>query len=318
MVLTTISSWPFLYVETMSEFDRNKYVKKRIVLLLTISLWLWLFLMSVSRVPQRTLDSMRSLQLSIDHASTHHTHTAKQLFFLLTDMRIDSYWKSESLLVVQWAIDEIYYSYYSRVIAQLPRYDVDSDDSITKFVSKGVWYSVPTYAPARLTALQESQTISFFYPDEDVLVHADAYNSFKKLSQAYYRKFYEPLIVTSAWRSYEDQDTMFDLECKQSWLCAYAGYSEHQSWLAIDLARMVWKWYDRMSHHAHKYWFHQSYQKWIDIDNYHREDRHRRYLWVDLATELYESNQTFTQRVADRYRIDQIVAMAQATMHDSE
>jgi LAS superfamily LD-carboxypeptidase LdcB len=55
------------------------------------------------------------------------------------------------------------------------------------------------------------------------------------------------------------------------------------------------KYYQRLSDHAHEYGFHNTYQKWMDIDGKMVEPRHWRYLWIDLATMLHDSDQTFAQ-----------------------
>ena len=55
-----------------------------------------------------------------------------------------------------------------------------------------------------------------------------------------------------------------------------------------------------MTENAHTYGFHQSYQKWIEIDLYSEEKRHWRYVWVDMATELKESWLSFTEWVREQ------------------
>lgn len=82
--------------------------------------------------------------------------------------------------------------------------------------------------------------------------------------------------------------------------------SEHQTWLAVDLQvvsrwwriielRNINKYTDRLKANAHNYWFHQSYSKWIEIDGKVKERRHWRYLGINLATELFENNISFSE-----------------------
>jgi LAS superfamily LD-carboxypeptidase LdcB len=55
------------------------------------------------------------------------------------------------------------------------------------------------------------------------------------------------------------------------------------------------KYYQRLVDNAHKYGFHNSYQKWMEVDGKIIEPWHWRYVWVDLATYLHEHNQTFAE-----------------------
>lgn len=95
---------------------------------------------------------------------------------------------------------------------------------------------------------------------------------------------------------------------KKSWcsdkFCAKAWFSEHQSWLAIDIFQTTTKeefllndnlklYFNWLNENAYKYWFHNSYQKGIVIDWYLEEPWHRRYLWKDLAKELLDQKITF-------------------------
>jgi D-alanyl-D-alanine carboxypeptidase len=50
-----------------------------------------------------------------------------------------------------------------------------------------------------------------------------------------------------------------------------------------------------MSKNAHKYGFHNSYQKWRKNDWYEIEPWHWRYIWEELAQYLYEEKITFSQ-----------------------
>ena len=50
-----------------------------------------------------------------------------------------------------------------------------------------------------------------------------------------------------------------------------------------------------MAINAHKYWFHLSYQKWVEIDWYPKENWHIRYLGLDLSKYLKRKELTYTE-----------------------
>jgi D-alanyl-D-alanine carboxypeptidase len=58
----------------------------------------------------------------------------------------------------------------------------------------------------------------------------------------------------------------------------------------LDNTALAW-----LQENAHKWWFHNSYQKGVEIDGQVIEPWHRRYVWIKLATELYEKKQSFTE-----------------------
>lgn len=112
--------------------------------------------------------------------------------------------------------------------------------------------------------------------------------------------FKAKLTINSAWRSQWFQRQLA-ANCSTT-RCAKPGTSEHEAGLALDLWVNWWnikawsgKYYQRLVDNAHKYWFHNSYQKWMEIDGKMVEPWHWRYVWIDLATYLHEHNQTFTE-----------------------
>jgi D-alanyl-D-alanine carboxypeptidase len=113
------------------------------------------------------------------------------------------------------------------------------------------------------------------------------------------------LLIASAYRSNDFQAYMIKKWCSRA-RCAQAGTSEHQWGFAVDLKVIArwWKWYALNSgnryyqwfaDNAHKRGFHNSYQKWIDVDGQMVEWRHRRYMWTGLATELHDKGMTFAE-----------------------
>ena len=113
-------------------------------------------------------------------------------------------------------------------------------------------------------------------------------------------EFKARLTINSARRSQKFQYQLAS-NCS-AWRCAKPGTSEHEAGLALDLwvnggNIKAWsgKYYQRLVDNAHKYGFHNSYQKWMEVDGKIIEPWHWRYVWVNLATYLHEHNQTFAE-----------------------
>ena len=177
------------------------------------------------------------------------------------------------------------------------------DDNIQKFI----WINQPffnkNYEPYDLVPLKWRSHIS---AQDRHTLRLEAAENIEKMANAFYSEFWKNLVIVSAYRSYIYQKNSISKKCKQSGRCAKEWESEHQLWLAVDLRETTneqkflskyQKYYNRLRNNAHLYWFHQSFQNWKEIDWYYTEPRHRRYLGIDLATELYEKNMTFTQYV---------------------
>ncbi len=182
--------------------------------------------------------------------------------------------------------------------------EVRSDaNNIDVFVSKLTALSNTGYVPKDLVSIVHP------YIDEAGR-HSDlrkeAAESLWKMSVAFYKKFNTPIVVVSGYRSAAYQQRLWNLGRCSDTLCAPAGHSEHQLGLAVDLfdastkndylanakfaSYVAW-----LSENAHLYGWHQSYQKWEDIDEYEVEPWHWRYLGVDLATKLKNLKWTFTE-----------------------
>jgi D-alanyl-D-alanine carboxypeptidase len=132
----------------------------------------------------------------------------------------------------------------------------------------------------------------------------DAKNALDDLWKNFYEQFWMKLWIVSAYRSYSYQYQIKQW-CGDTW-CAKPWYSEHQTGLVVDIfeASSEWNWrttpslrkyFDWLNENAHKYGWHNTYQKWVEIDGYEVEPWHRRYLWVELATYLLENNLTFAE-----------------------
>lgn len=149
----------------------------------------------------------------------------------------------------------------------------------------------------------------------DYYLRKEASEAFESMARAFSNAFgfKARLTINSAWRSQVYQRKLA-ANCSTS-RCAKPWTSEHEAWLALDLwvngwniKAWSWKYYQWLVDNAHLYWFHNSYQRWMDIDGKMVEPRHWRYLWIDLATVLHNNNQTFTeyfyQNIEPKYNLE--------------
>ena len=121
------------------------------------------------------------------------------------------------------------------------------------------------------------------------------------------------LIINSSYRSYEDQEVIYN-EYKSTRgeeyankIAAKAGFSEHQTGMAIDIQTYgstastfetfdEFKW---LQDNAHKYGFILRYPKGKEyLTGYEYESWHYRYVGIDAATYIYENNITFDEYYA--------------------
>lgn len=177
------------------------------------------------------------------------------------------------------------------------------DDDLQRFVSKGSWLQNMMYEPDDLVNMKSLTSLKI---QGNRTLRDEANEYLIQLSQAFYEYFQQPIVVMSAYRSYSYQKNQISESCKQSGYCAREWESEHQLGLAVDLREATNEekflskyqhYYDWLKEHAHEYGFHQSYQNGKEVDGYPIEPWHWRYLWIDLATELYEKEMTFAEYV---------------------
>ncbi len=181
-------------------------------------------------------------------------------------------------------------------------YDLFSDDSLFTYV----WPTVPLdnlrYVPSDLVLLQSSQHLRL--SDPNMKLRHEAALWLEKLAQDLYAQTGLPLSLISAYRSF-NQQALINQRYWADTFRAIAWHSEHQLWLAVDILwltnnsiqsndhfRRIYLW---MVANAFRYWFTQSYQKWVTVDWYEREDRHWRYVGRDLAQQLLDAGTTFTE-----------------------
>lgn len=181
-------------------------------------------------------------------------------------------------------------------------FDLDSDTSFTKYVNPYICYSNLSYIPAGLVSVESD----FIYSNKwTSLLRPEAKKALENMGRDFYNTFWKNIWIASAYRSYEYQKGIKENGCSDA-MCAHAGYSEHQSWLAVDLFEAstendflkksnLKNYYWWLQKNAHKYGFHNSYQKGKKIDWYMKEPWHWRYVWIELATFLHDNNITFAE-----------------------
>lgn len=180
--------------------------------------------------------------------------------------------------------------------------DLETDNSFTKFVNSSVSFNNKTYIPENLVSFKSTYIIDtkWYWT-----LREEAINALKKMNKVFYDKFNKNITVVSSYRSYAYQKWIKNRWCPDN-LCAKAGYSEHQSGLAVDLwetttnkqflskpiLRTYFEW---LNENANTFGFHNTYQKWLEIDGYEIEPWHWRYIWIGFATYLKENNITIAE-----------------------
>ena len=176
--------------------------------------------------------------------------------------------------------------------------DLYSDSSYQKFLDDNHPLST-NYEATDLVAIHSDFTSN---RSSDFKLRKKAAEMFEGMARAFSNAFgfKAKLTINSARRSQKFQRQLAS-NCS-AWRCAKPWTSEHEAGLALDLGVNGWnikawsgKYYQWLVDNAHKYGFHNSYQKWMEIDGKMVEPRHWRYLWIDLATMLHDSDQTFAQ-----------------------
>lgn len=182
-------------------------------------------------------------------------------------------------------------------------YDTFSDVSFQKYLGKWSFLGDASYVPLDLVAIDSDFTANnarrFLMREEAAKQFADLAWHFRNDHK------WDKLFITSTYRSAKFQESLLKKWCSRT-KCAEVGSSEHQLWLAIDLGVMTKKgkyvalaqwspYYQWLLENWADRWFHNTYQKWVDIDWQMQEWRHRRYLWTELAQILRDNDQTFAE-----------------------
>ncbi len=181
--------------------------------------------------------------------------------------------------------------------------DMKTDSSLQKFVTSNLSFQDKSYIPENLINIKWDYIIDWKWWSQ--LLRKEANESLQNMSELFFNDLWEKMLVVSAYRSYNYQKWIKDRGCPDN-LCAKAWYSEHQSWLAVDFweasTKYDWdnnpklqKYYIWLNDNAHKFGFHNTYQRWLNIDWYEIEPWHWRYLWVELATYLKNKDLTIAE-----------------------
>lgn len=210
-------------------------------------------------------------------------------------------WDNNYMLLTQEKHKEIKDMYEKEIY--IKNLDRETDSSLTKFVDSRVHFTDLEYVPENLENIESEFVFDTKWWNQ--MLRKEANEALQLLAQAFQKKFNTPLSVVSSYRSYIYQKGIKDRWCPDN-LCAKAGYSEHQSWLAVDVfeasSAASWKadktlmqYYAWFTENAHTYGFHNTYQRGLEIDGYEIEPWHWRYVWIEMATYLKEKNLTFAQ-----------------------
>ena len=143
----------------------------------------------------------------------------------------------------------------------------------------------------------------FLYGDGNIFsLREEAATKFELMARAFSHafNFQAKFSINSAYRNTAFQRKLYAILPHQQ--VAKPWTSEHELGLAVDLGvngkgieTEGGKYYKRMQENAYKYGFHNSYQKWIEIDGQMKETRHWRYVGVDLAMYLHKMDMTFSE-----------------------
>ena len=183
-------------------------------------------------------------------------------------------------------------------------YDININD-IDNLVIVNKYYKLDKNYVPKLVKVSKKYAIN-----ESQLLTKDAKEAFEKMCEDA-RKDNIYLYSGSAYRSYSYQNTLYTNRVKSDGLeyanktAAKAGYSEHQTGLAIDVLNGKFEYldsddkeYDWLIENGHKYGFILRYPKDKEyITGYTYEPWHFRYLSIEVATELKEKNITYEEYI---------------------
>lgn len=178
--------------------------------------------------------------------------------------------------------------------------DIKTDNSITKYVTSSVSFNNKKYIPNDLVSIDSDFLVDTKW---NWKLREKALENLENMWKDFYNTFWVKLRVISAYRSYEYQAWIIAGWCSLT-LCSKPGFSEHQTGLAVDIFEATTeieflsksnykKYFEWLGNNAYKYGFINSYQNWIEIDGYHNEPWHWRYVWEDLAKYLFENDMSF-------------------------
>ena len=107
----------------------------------------------------------------------------------------------------------------------LTTFDLEKDDSLTKYVDPDIPFLALDYIPENLTKLESEFLVD---TKGNATMRKEAFESLKKMAEDFYVERQERMVVVSTYRSYSYQAGIKARGCPDN-LCAKAGHSEHQS-----------------------------------------------------------------------------------------
>ncbi len=147
---------------------------------------------------------------------------------------------------------------------------------------------------------------------ENQMLTTDTYDAFLNMFNAA-KKEDLTLIINSSFRSYEDQEEVYDYykttkgESEANKIAAKPGFSEHQTGMAVDIQTYgsrastfeefeEFKW---LQDNAYKYGFILRYPKGKEyLTGYEYESWHYRYVGIEASTYIHENDITFDEYYA--------------------
>lgn len=181
---------------------------------------------------------------------------------------------------------------------------VDNPDSYTVVVNK-YYYLDSEYVPSDLVKIAGS---------EEIYLRKAAYDAFLEMQEAI-KKAELNIGITSAYRDYYTQNTLYNeyvaeyTQEEADTFSARAGFSEHQTGLAIDINDTKTAYtdfnkteaYDWIADNAHRFGFIIRYQADSELTGYEKEPWHLRYVTKDIAIDMYENNINILEEYLDKY-----------------
>lgn len=212
--------------------------------------------------------------------------------------KIEKEKKSEEENIKTWNLE----NFWTGILNNENNLDFEKDDSIQKFVTSTKSFDDLWYVPNNLEKISSNFVFDSKWWQ---VLRKEANDALQLMAEKFFQEKNEKISVVSAYRSYDYQVWIKKWWCPDN-LCAKAWFSEHQTGLVVDLwsasSEETWKnnkklnsYFEWLNKNAHKFGFHNTYQKWIKIDWYDVEPWHWRYLWIEFATYLKENNFTFAE-----------------------
>lgn len=251
----------------------------------------------------------------------------------LTDQELEDILAREQNDNIPKLMQETYYlkknlDSYLTYAEENPEYSLTDVVAIINVGADKEWYSEYVDTDTTLDYLlltNKFHRLSEDYEPDDLTIIKNwyAYGTDPQLREEPYNQFISmynaakvegmSLIINSAYRSYEYQNTLYNNylvqygQTETDSIAARPGFSEHQTGLSIDIMTYgadadtfeSFEEFDWLQEHAHEYGFILRYPKGKEyITGYSYESWHYRYVGVEAATYIHEHDITFDEYYA--------------------